>query len=78
MLAPRACARISALLICGTGMVGAGLGTLLVGLANDYLFRTSGGVVFSLALVAGAGGLASAAVLARGCGPMRARGPGRE
>lgn len=73
MVAPRAMrARISALLICGTGLVGAGLGTLLVGLLSDHVFRAAGGVAFALACVAGVGGLLSALVLGLGCGPMRA------
>ncbi|KUR77599.1 MFS transporter [Novosphingobium sp. Fuku2-ISO-50] len=73
MVAPRTMrARISALLICGTGLIGAGLGTLLVGLLNDHLFTAPGGVVFSLAMIAGLGGAISAAILAAGCRPMRA------
>lgn len=74
MVAPPAMrARISALLICGTGFVGAGLGPLLVGLLSDHV---TGNVALSLALVSGAGGLLSAGLLAQGCAPMRARKSG--
>jgi cyanate permease len=64
-------ARIAALLICGTGFVGAGLGPLLIGLLNDH---ATGNAALSLALVCGAGGILSASLLAKGCAPMRARG----
>jgi cyanate permease len=70
-VAPRRCARIAALLICGTGFVGAGLGPLLIGLLNDH---ATGNAALSLALVCGAGGILSASLLAKGCAPMRARG----
>lgn len=73
MIAPPAMrARISAMLICGTGLIGAGLGTLLVGLLSDHVFSAAGGVSPALACVAGVGGVVSAAILATGCGPMRA------
>jgi MFS family permease len=72
MVAPPAMrARIAALLICGTGFVGAGLGPLLIGLLNDH---ATGNAALSLALVCGAGGILSASLLAKGCAPMRARG----
>lgn len=64
-------ARVSALLICCTSMMGAGVGTLLIGLCNDHLFGTGAGITASLALVCGTGGTASAALLALGCAPMR-------
>lgn len=72
MVAPPAMrARIAALLICGTGFVGAGLGPLLIGLLNDH---ATGNAALSLALVCGAGGILSASLLAKGCAPMRTRG----
>ena len=46
-------------------------GTLLIGLCNDHLFGTGAGITASLALVCGTGGIASAALLALGCAPMR-------
>ena len=65
-------ARVSALLICCTSLLGAGVGTLLIGLLNDHLFGAGAGIVQSLALVTVIGGVGAATILAPGCKPLRA------
>jgi hypothetical protein len=64
-------ARVSALLICCTSLLGAGVGTLLIGLLNDHLFGAGAGIVRSLALVTVVGGVGAAAPRP-GCKPLRA------
>lgn len=63
--------RVAALFLCSNSLIGATLGSLLVGLFNDRLFGGPGGVGLSLGLVVGGASALAAAILSPGRAPMR-------
>ncbi|CAN5154136.1 MFS transporter [soil metagenome] len=68
---PRMRSRVSAIFLCSNSFFGLALGSFLVGMLNDKVFRGITAVGPSLAVVVAGSALLSAIILSAGCKPFR-------